>query len=287
MTAADQEAADRLLADRAAELETSETALRRLETRREVLAATAGDLTADAAAAAVAGLEAELRASRAADGKLTPLQQRLDVLLGEHDALTERRTSAATEAATLRQAVAAHALAAQNAEDEVAAALGDEAATTISEALVASDRRRPSGSSLRSTRSALWTPRSAACPTPPSARTSRRHGTGSPPSHEVTTAVLADHERDGLVTLLRERAEAEARALAALEETDVHSVDATDLEVGDPADELERRQRPAGRRGGSRHRLRPQSRGPRGAARRAEITGRPSRPGPGDLDTGA
>ena len=46
-----------------------------------------------------------------------------------------------------------------------------------------------------------------------------RHGFAT--LHEVATAVLADPERDGLVTLLRERAEAEARALAALDETEV------------------------------------------------------------------
>ena len=240
VTAADQEAADRLLADRTAELETTETALRGLETRREVLAATAGDLTADAAAAAVAGLEADLRASRAADAKLTPLQQRLDVLLGEHDALTERRTSAATEAATLRQAVAAHALAAQNAEEEIAAALGDEAATTISEALVsATATTERLVAALDGVRALDTAERRLSDAAQRADESAARHGFAT--VHDVATAVLADHERDGLITLLRERAEAEARALAALEETDVHSVDATDLEVGDPADELERR----------------------------------------------
>ncbi len=100
-----------------------------------MLAATAGDLSPETAGLAVADLEAELLASRDAEGQLVAIQQRLDALLVEQATISGQRTSAATEVATLQQAVAAHEVTAQAAEDEVAAALADDDATTVSAAV--------------------------------------------------------------------------------------------------------------------------------------------------------
>jgi exonuclease SbcC len=231
VTAHDQEAADQVLAVCLAELDATETTLRSLQTRREVLVALAGDLTPDEAAREVVRLEAEVRVALDAVERLPLLQQRLDGLRAEEESLTGLRTTATAEVAALRESAAAHELAARTAEDEVAAALADDAATTVAEAAAAqAEMAGQLAAALEAVRALDLADRAVDDAAARADETAVRHGFGA--ADEVATAVLAERVHTELSARLRARAETEARALAVLDETEVESV-AIDAEALD------------------------------------------------------
>lgn len=223
VTSDDQEAADRVLAERTAELEAANGALQSLWTRREVLLVLAGDLTPAQAAQQVALLEAELRTARDAGNRLAQLRERLSALRAEEESVARHRTDAAAEVAALRESVAAHELTARTAEREIAAALADDEASSVAEATAATaETLRHLSAVLEAVRAFDLADRAAKEATLRAEETAARHGFGC--ADDVQTALLAEGDRTELGSLLRQRADAEARAQAVLEETDDENV---------------------------------------------------------------
>jgi DNA repair protein SbcC/Rad50 len=106
VTAADQEAAETRVAALTDALETSAATLRQAEHRRDVLASAAEGVAADAAAAEVERLRADLADAEAADHARARLQAELDASAAELAAVSARQAAVGADLAALRQTVA-------------------------------------------------------------------------------------------------------------------------------------------------------------------------------------
>jgi DNA repair protein SbcC/Rad50 len=218
VTDEDQAAADQVLTQRAAELEAADAALQALRTRHEVLVALAGDITPTRAAQEVAVLESELRTARDAGNRLEDLRQRLSALQVEEKSVTRLRTEAAADVVALQGTIAANELTARTAEDDIAAALADDDAGSVADATAATaETVRELSALLDAVRAFDIADRAATEAAVRADETAERHGFAC--ADDVRAALLSEVDRTELASLLRQRADAEARALAVLEET--------------------------------------------------------------------
>jgi exonuclease SbcC len=235
VTATDQESADSALAVRAADLEAAEAALHDVQARRQLLTAAAEGATPAEAVEAVRDLERQLAVATDARRRVEPSQQRLDTLHDERDTLAQRRTAAAAQVAALRQAVTTHARTAEAAEAEIASVLGDTEVTVMEAATATSRAAAGLESALRAREALDAAARHVDDLTGQADSAARTHGFLS--AVDVQGALVPDDERTTLTALLQERADAEARARAVLDEVqasaaaDVGDAEAADLEA--------------------------------------------------------
>jgi exonuclease SbcC len=224
VTDADQARAEAELALHATELEAAEGRCHALRTDRDAASATSGGSSPDELAVAVAALEKALDEAHRAARQVPGLEAAIRDLRTEQQSVAQRQAAAATAVSTLRQAVAAHSRTVTAVEAELEQVLGEEGDVagpgpqTVAGALdrlsgvlgvLAEAHARTSEHADAARRSEAVSRQAVAA--------LEQHGFGS--RAEATAALLPPDAVQRLERLLRERADAVARAEAVLAES--------------------------------------------------------------------
>jgi DNA repair protein SbcC/Rad50 len=214
----DHQAADQRMVDATSALEAAGEAVRAAQHRHDALASASGGRSAQQAAEEVAHLEADLADAVAAARQCTELKAQLAALRAEQADLGRRQSAGIAQAAALRGSAAAHDRTLTAVTAEISDALGDRPAV----ASVADAVRRLSSwcGPLSDTRAAVAALDAAQARlgevTDLAVAAALDQGFGALTDVEEALLTTPTHER--LLTRLRERDEAEARARAVLDD---------------------------------------------------------------------
>jgi DNA repair protein SbcC/Rad50 len=223
VTGQDQERAEHALLVAESALDVAVRAVQDAQRDYDALQEAAGGLSEADAAAVVQACGERLTDARAARAEHTSLEQDLQALRVEQDALSRRRADAAATAAGLRQSVAAH----ERTLAGVAAELDDVLGDSSGAVAPAVRELRETLRGLTAAQDALRELEDLTARADDLAAEARAvaEEQGFPDVRSVEHALLTDDDRDRLAARLRARADAEARAHAVLDDPELAAVE--------------------------------------------------------------